>query len=53
MVGPLEIEEFTQLYDNPLGDEHQAREQAQQEAASHMLSQESPPDPAKLEAYLR
>jgi hypothetical protein len=51
--GPLELAVFNELYDKALNDEQQAREQAQQEVAATMFSQEPPTDPAKLDAYLK
>lgn len=51
--GPLELAAFNELYDNALADEQNAREQAQQEAAAGLMSQEMPTDPSKMDAYLK
>jgi hypothetical protein len=51
--GPLELAAFRELYEQALDDEQQAREQGQQEAMAHMMSQQPPTDPAKMETYLK
>ena len=51
--GPLELAAFRELYEQALDEEQQAREQGQQEAMAHMMSQQPPTDPAKMETYLK